>query len=450
MSGGRELDVEGVPEAGGAAIVVAVPPDLGEGSQLLVWRVNSIDGHAVGGTLGFAVGTVTETVAAPQEQTTAAPAIIARFFVIAALAFGVGGVVFARLVDVEARAPAWTRRLARGAILAILPATVAAVATQGLDLLVAPFSALLGPEPWQAVLSGRGGPAAALAVAAGLLTLGSGKAVAFAAWAAASLSFAIAGHAATASPAALMAPAVALHATALIFWLGALPPLAGTAAAGGPGLAPLLRRFSSLAVPLVAVLVISGTVLAVVQLGWRPAALLDTAYGRLLAIKLVLVAAMLALAAWNRWRLTPMVAEGHPAATRHLARSAATETLLAVAILALVAGFRATPPPRAMVAPVAEVAMDGAALTLSPGRVGLNDVAISFPDAPGPESVRVAFAMPDRGIEPIRAVAEPGADGVWRAGPVHLPLAGTWEVTLRVAATVFESTAIRGSVTLPP
>ena len=61
-------------------------------------------------------------------------------------------------------------------------------------------------------------------------------------------------------------PAVALHAAAFIFWLGALPVLAERAARADGGLLPALRRFSAIAVPLVAGLVASGAVLAILQL----------------------------------------------------------------------------------------------------------------------------------------------------------------------------------------
>ena len=78
-----------------------------------------------------------------------------------------------------------------------------------------------------------------------------GAALAIVAWSLAAVSFALFGHAATAAPRWLTAPAVALHAGAFIFWLGALPGLAESAARSRSDLAPTLHRFSALAVPLV-------------------------------------------------------------------------------------------------------------------------------------------------------------------------------------------------------
>jgi copper transport protein len=244
-----------------------------------------------------------------------------------------------------------------------------------------------------------------------------------------------------------------LHARALIYWLGALPPLGAAAAAGTPGLGTLLRRFSSGAVPLVAVLVLSGALLAAVQLR-RPEALVETAYGRLLAAKLVLVALMLALAVRNRRSLTPAVAAGRPGAARRLAGSTAGEVLLAVAVLALVAGFRVTPPPRAMAEAVTETTLagpaGGATLLLRPGRAGANAVEVRLDAGLAAREVRLDFAMPARGIERIVVEARPGDDGIWRAGPVPLPLAGTWQVTAHVLVSDFMRVAIGGSAVLPP
>ncbi|WP_204314651.1 CopD family protein, partial [Stenotrophomonas maltophilia] len=64
---------------------------------------------------------------------------------------------------------------------------------------------------------------------------------------------------------------------------------------------------------------------------------------------LVLVAALIGLAALNRYRLTPALARA-PTEGRALARSVGAEILLVLAILGLVAGWRFTPPPRALAA----------------------------------------------------------------------------------------------------
>jgi copper resistance protein D len=78
-----------------------------------------------------------------------------------------------------------------------------------------------------------------------------------------------------------------------------------------------------------------------------------TLYGRLLIAKLVLFAAMLALASLNRFRLTPgfersIAAADHARALGALRVSLAVETACAVVILALVGWLGTLEPPVSM------------------------------------------------------------------------------------------------------
>lgn len=460
----RGEPVEAAPAARGARVSVPLPAG-GDGAYLLSWRVASGDGHPVGGSLAFSVGA-----AAPAPAPAADPAMArapwapaaCRGLLTLALVFGVGGAVFLRLVDPGGAPLPRARRLALGSALAVAPAAVVAGGLHGLDVLGAPAAALAGPAPWAAALASpfaRSAGAAVLAAAAAVAALrargGGAAALALVAWGLAAASFALFGHAATASPRWLTAPAVALHAAAMVFWIGALPALAERAAADRRDLAPSLRRFSALAAPLVGGLVLTGGLLAAVQLR-DPAALLGTAYGRLLLAKLALVLPLIGLAAFNRLRLTPAIARGAAGASARLRRSVRAEIVLAVAILALASGFRLTPPPRALAAPAAaglEVHLHGptlmAGLALAPGRPGPNGVAVTFPpDAPPPLEVHLAFAAPAAGVEPIRLAAR--RDGaVWRAGPLVLPRGGAWQVTLDVLVSDFEQASLRSVVQVP-
>ena len=175
--------------------------------------------------------------------------------------------------------------------------------------------------------------------------------------AAASLAaLAVAGHAVAVEPAG---PAVAVHAAHLLaaaLWVGALPWLAALlfraareqGADARPYAVVAARRFSRLA--LACVLVLGGTGLgnAALQVGGLPG-LLGTAYGRWLGLKLLLFAALLAVAAVNRRRLLPALGRdvrvGRPA-MRRLALGMAVEALLALGVLVVVAIMAATPPAR--------------------------------------------------------------------------------------------------------
>ncbi|WP_242127759.1 copper homeostasis membrane protein CopD [Sphingobium sp. Sx8-8] len=139
----------------------------------------------------------------------------------------------------------------------------------------------------------------------------------------------------------------ALHVLAAAGWLGALLALLGAVLAGRQiGLtAVMLERFSLFGTIFVATLIATGAFNAVMIVGLAQLpALLHSLYGRLLLVKLGLFAAMLLLAAANRWQLTPKLEHavttgGSHAAMAHLRLSLLLETTLAVAILALVAAL---------------------------------------------------------------------------------------------------------------
>lgn len=120
-----------------------------------------------------------------------------------------------------------------------------------------------------------------------------------------------AGHA-VATPGAVHLVADASHLLAGAIWLGGLVVLAVLFAAGRgkahaawiAAIAAATRRFSRLGVACVALLLASGIVESWFLVGTVPA-LVGTAYGHLLLVKLALFAAMVGIAAVNRLHLTP-------------------------------------------------------------------------------------------------------------------------------------------------
>ena len=100
----------------------------------------------------------------------------------------------------------------------------------------------------------------------------------------------------------------------------------------------------------VGVLVASGVVNAAYTLR-TPSLLIESTYGRLLLAKLALFAAMLAIAAVNRWRLTPKLGVPSPAsqtALRRLRALAWLELLLGVAVVVLAGVLATSAPPMRM------------------------------------------------------------------------------------------------------
>jgi len=134
----------------------------------------------------------------------------------------------------------------------------------------------------------------------------------------------------------------ALHLLAAGAWVGALWPLA-VALARSADPARAAHRFSALGIASVATLVVTGVANSWYTVGSLPA-MIGTEYGRRLSAKLLLFAAMLALAAVNRLRLTPRLAEGDAAALARLRRNAAIEAALGLGVIAVVGALGVTVP----------------------------------------------------------------------------------------------------------
>jgi copper transport protein len=247
------------------------------------------------------------------------------------------------------------------------------------------------------------------------------------------------GHAASASLVARLA--LFVHAMCLVFWIGALLPLAALFATGGVDRTATLKRFSA-AIPLpFAGLVISGLVLSGIQL--TPlVSLLTSSYGHVLLLKLGLVAVLVSLAAYNRYRLTPRVTAVAVGGERSLNRSIGVELVLVLAILGAAGLWRFTPPPRAQagVAPLLSIYIQGqeaaATVTLTRGRdvprsmtIVLNRLDSRRLEA---MSVRMTATHASAGIAPIHRGAEALGNGRWKIDGLILPRPGFWTISLDV------------------
>jgi copper resistance protein D len=179
-----------------------------------------------------------------------------------------------------------------------------------------------------------------------------------------SASFAWTGHgAATEGPGRYVhLTAAILHSWAAAVWLGALAALLILTLRRRPGSADsdralhrALHGFAGVGSASVALLVLSGLVNSWFLVGPdRLTGLITTPYGLLLTAKLVVFALMLALAAANRFHLTPDLGgalddpDDVRAAVGRLKGSLLVETLLALALLALVAVMGTLAPVSAM------------------------------------------------------------------------------------------------------
>src|SRR5579862_5568865 len=147
-----------------------------------------------------------------------------------------------------------------------------------------------------------------------------------------------------------------LHLVGAAAWVGALVPLAlllgivrGSHDEGSSQVAQIaVSRFSTLGVVSVAIILASGIVNTWELAGSAPA-LFGTDYGRLLLAKVAVFLLMVSVAAVNRFRLTPRLAQGQTVvakrgALRQLTRNSAIEAAAGGIVLVIVAVLGTLPP----------------------------------------------------------------------------------------------------------
>ena len=451
----------------GPRLSVPLPAGLARGTHLLSWRVVSEDGHPIGGTLVFSVGVASGGVGAGVSQDRApivsAMLWLARIGLYSGLFLGIGGVFFSVFASHRAVAPSGLRASLMALLGLGILAGIVGLGAQGLDALGLSLGSVASGDVWRTGLSTSFGRTAILAILACTLAMGAlrasalrvRRALASVAMLGPGLALAATGHASAADPQILMRPLVFLHASAIAWWAGALLPMAAMLHAGR-GRAALVR-FSTMAPFVFGILLLSGAVIAVVQLG-SVAALWTTGYGFILAAKLLAVALVLVIAVHNRFALTKPVALGDERATNRLVRSIAAELALVLIVFSLAAGWRFTPPPRSLdrALPPVEVHLHGekamAELIVTPHSTGAARVEIEPLDGDGvpfkPMEVSVAFTPADGTMEPIRMAAEPGSDGRWQASVPGLVGGRSWKVEVDLLISDFEKAMLQGKVDL--
>jgi putative copper export protein len=250
-----------------------------------------------------------------------------------------GGVLFAAggvLASVTLRPDASTLETLQCAVRRGAQLTIAATLF-GLAILVLRLGDSLDASILQAVLMSNVGGAAALRASGATLLLVTpppqedefGRGMNVTAAALVLCSFAFSGHAAADGiGAGLIA---ALHVGVAGWWMSSLLAMRSASLRSPSECVALVERFSSLAAWAIAILLIAGGVLIATLIDFSPFVL--TPYARNLAIKLVIVAAVLGLAAYNRFALTARVLAGDAAALRNLRRAIDVEIVLIVAVL---------------------------------------------------------------------------------------------------------------------
>jgi copper transport protein len=293
---------------------VTLPRGLGTGTYTVAWRVVSADSHPVSGAFTFSVGKPSAT-RAPLPPTAGDPASsalydIARYAAYSGLALLIGAVTFVLVCGF----PGSVRRLLVTGWWILLGSTLALLLLRGPYERGTGPSGVFDPESLSDTLAGRPGIVlvARLALLAAVAFVpprvpvrgrGAGRVV-LVLGALFSLALAVTWAAAEHASAGIQVPAAmvssVLHLLAMAVWLGGLAALLAALHRPAEPVPPaVVTRFSRLALTSVAVLAVTG-----VYQSWRGLgswdALTSTSYGRLLVVKVVLVALLLAGAAFSR------------------------------------------------------------------------------------------------------------------------------------------------------
>lgn len=468
---------------------VVITPDgpLGTGTYVVSWRVVSLDTHPVAGAFSFSVGAPSDTsVDVPVTEPTAALVATRAIDQAAGYAgtFLVAGLVVFELLVLQVTpgaAAALRRRLQRlrriglvvagVALAAAIPLTSAWQAGAGLGAVVAPATWAAGMGSDTAVAGGLGlaglVTATLAAPRAGRETRAAwpaGLALGGAALALGAL--VVVGHTRTFGPAWLVLASDVLHVSAGAVWLGGVVGLALVLAPSAEleprRAAVTVARFSTLGAWLVLALALTG-----VTLGWRVVgtadALLGTDYGRTLLVKTGLALCVVAIAAWNRYRLVPAaaVAERGPAtagspgavARRRLGRTVAAEAVL-LGVVLVTTGVLVSNSPVSPAADDVATAPETVDVTedlgegtlqarVTPGRVGVNSLEVVLLDGDGAPVEPVAppeltTTLADPAIGPFTHPLTETGPGTYEA-TLDLTMPGSWTVTLSVRTSKYEN-----------
>ena len=154
--------------------------------------------------------------------------------------------------------------------------------------------------------------------------------------AAVAASFILTGHTVVNTWRWVLAPLLMIHVTLGAFWFGALIPLYLVSRRETPAIAgQVTDAFSRIASWLVPGILAAGLLLAVILV--RHLAEFRLAYGISLLGKVAGFAALLGLAALNKWRLAPKIASGDVRALQAFRRCIGVEYVLIAAVLGITA-----------------------------------------------------------------------------------------------------------------
>jgi copper transport protein len=129
-------------------------------------------------------------------------------------------------------------------------------------------------------------------------------------------------------------------------------------------------------------------------------------------------------------------------------------------VLGLVASWRFTPPPRALLA-AAEAGVHlhihsdraMADVTIEPERIGGRQITVMVLDGQfgllAAKEVTLVLVKPAAGIQPLRLAAKHVDGATWRVDGISIPVPGRWTVRVEVLVSDFEKVVIEDHIDLP-
>jgi copper transport protein len=489
---GKNIDT-GEPTVTKTELHIPVRTDAPRGTYLVSYRVISADSHPIGAGFTYSFGAPSATAPKPTDATSGRIDRAVAIGVSAAQYLGYAGLILVA-GPVLVLVALWPRRLSRrdptrlavlglaliggsavlelylqapyesggslfsasgGDLTAILSSAygkahlirLAVVVTVG--LLLPPFLTSKDGQP------GKGGKVlqAVLAVAA---VLGIGT-------------WSVAGHPGSSNAPLLTVIADAAHLTSMAIWLGGLVMLTVflLRRANSRELDAILPVWSNWAALAVTVLVLAGTAQALIEVATLDA-LLHTTYGKLLLLKIILLAAVLAVASVSRRLVRRRATQEEPGpdpdpGVRRLRRTVLLEIVGAVLILGLASTLVQTKPARLAAASPASAPANGIfsttldsklfqlQLDIEPTKVGNNEVHLyAYTPAGAALTVKewkVSAALPAQGVEPIDVPVLALTDS-HATGTVTLPSAGLWKFSFTIRVSDFDEATVSTVVTV--
>jgi copper transport protein len=498
---------------GAGPVVSASLPKLQNGTYVATWRVISADGHPVQGAFTFSVGEVSRPGASAQSlanrllSSQGGSRVVGvlngalRFVEFAATGLLLGGFAFVALCWPAGRRSRTVRRVLEVAWIAAFAGAIAAILVESSYTAGLGFADSFKPSVVRDYLHTHVGHVMAIRVVVLLLVFFFGRVLlrraSFGALRAAGAgvlglgllaTFTLASHARTGFQVPAAVAADLGHLAAFSIWFGGLVVLVvAVLRPDDPSeLEPAVTRFSNVALGAVVVLVGSGLYQSWRQVG-SFGALKGTTYGRLLLVKIALVAAVVLVAALTRdivqqrlydepepldsesidagqtrepfpvgpgAALADLEQEDRADTARRLRISVGIEVVFLVAVLAVTALLVNAAPARSSANAPFAATVQGKGLNfevlLVPARTGPNEMHLTAlkPDGSLANvlSLDAQLSNSEKGIAPIKVTMVKLGPGHYTTTGLAIPFAGKWQLEIKALVTDVDEVAVTTSV----